>query len=110
MIRELNKILKQIHEPNEFRLVPHNMSNPIYWIWKVENVKLKDLNSNLRQYKNEHARFDIFINGQYILQKDYIFFQEGRDFHIAFKKINFYGAYDIETTDVIKLEGDFEQL
>ncbi len=110
MIRELNKILKQIHEPNEFRLVPHNMTNPLYWVWKMENVKIKELNSKLRPLRNEHARFDVFINGQYILQKDYTFGQEGADFHIRFKKQNFIGAYDITEDDVIKLEGDFDRL
>ena len=31
-------------------------------------------------------RFDIFINGQYILEKDYIREQVGTELHIKFKK------------------------
>ena len=44
MIKELNKILKQIHEPDEYSLVPHNLSHPSFWIWKLPNSKMKDLN------------------------------------------------------------------
>lgn len=108
MIKELQKILKQVHAPNEYRLVPHNMTHPNYWIWKAENVRMKDLNLNLRPFRREHSRFDIFINGQYILEKDYIAEQNGKDFHIKFIKENFAGAYDLEVSDEIKLEGDVD--
>lgn len=108
MIRELQKILKQVHEPNEHRLIPHNLNHPLYWIWKLPNGKLKDLKLNLRPFRKEHARFDIFINGQYILEKDYIFEQNGKDFYIYFIKVNFIGAYNLEDGDSIKLEGDID--
>jgi len=108
MIKELNKILRQVHEPDEYQLIPHNMTHPLYWIWKIENAKMKDLNLNLRPFRKEHARFDIFINGQYILEKDYIAEQSGKDFHIKFLKANFAGAYDLYESDVIKLEGDID--
>ena len=108
MIKELNKILRQVHEPDEYQLMPHNMTHPLYWIWKIENAKMKDLNLNLRPFRKEHARFDIFINGQYILEKDYIAEQSGKDFHIKFIKANFAGAYDLYENDVIKLEGDID--
>jgi hypothetical protein len=110
MIKELNKILKQVHEPNEFKLVAHNMTHPLYWIWKVENARMKNLNLFLRPLRVEHARFDIFINGQYILEKDYLFEQSGKDFHIKFRKANFAQAYDLSITDDIKLEGDLEKV
>jgi len=106
MIKELNKILKQVHEPDEYRLVPHNLTHPTYWIWKVDGVKMKDLNSNLRRFRKEHARFDIFINGQFILEKDYIAEQVNNEFHIRFIKANF--AFNLENTDNIKLEGDID--
>jgi hypothetical protein len=110
MIKELNKILKQVHEPNEFKLVAHNMTHPLYWIWKVENARMKNLNAFLRPLRVEHARFDIFINGQYILEKDYLFEQSGKDFLIKFRKANFAQAYDLSITDDIKLEGDLEKV
>ncbi len=106
MIKELNKILKQVHEPDEYRLEPHNLTHPLYWIWKVNNVKMKDLNTNLRPFRKEHARFDIFINGQFILEKDYIAEQVDNEFHIRFIKANF--PYNLEETDNIKLEGDID--
>ena len=108
MINELNKILKQVHEPDEYSLVPHNMSHPLYWIWKIENAKMKDLDSKLRPFRKEHARFDIFINGQFILEKDYTTEQNGKDFHVKFIKANFVGAYNLEIDDDIKLEGDVD--
>jgi len=108
MIKDLQKILKQVHEPDEYQLVPHNMEHPLYWIWKIENGKMKDLDSFLRPYRKEHARFDIFINGQFILERDYMIEQSGKDFHVKFIKANFAGAYNLQTSDEIKLEGDID--
>lgn len=107
-IKDLQKILKQVHEPDEYKLVVHDMLHPLYWIWKIENAKMKDLDVKLIPFRKEHARFDIFINGQYILEKDYIAEQFGKDFHIKFIKSNFAGAYNLETSDDIKLEGDID--
>jgi len=105
-IKDLKKILEQVHEPDEYRLVPHDLNHPLYWIWKIENGKLKDLNDFLRPYRKEHARFDIFINGQYILERDYIAEQSGKDFHIKFKRSNF--PFNLVSSDDIKLEGDVD--
>lgn len=105
-INELNKILKQVHAPNEYTLSVHDLNHARYWIFKVPNGKLADLDSKLRPFRNEHARFDIFINGQYILEKDYIFEQVGKDFHVKFIKANF--PYILDSSDMIKLEGDVE--
>ena len=104
MINELKVILEQVHEPNEFRLISHNLTHGIYYIFKLENVKVKDLRLDLREYRKEHARFDVFVNGQYILEKDYIFEQSGKDLLVKFKKSNF--PYTLTSTDNIKLEGD----
>lgn len=106
MINELQKILLQVHEPNEFQLVSHDSKHSIYYIWKLEGVKLKDLKDYLREYRKEHSRFDIFINGQYILEKDYVTEQKGTTFFVKFLKSNF--PYVIESDDDIKLEGDLE--
>ena len=105
-IKDLQKILKQVHEPDEYRLVPHNLNHPTYFIWKLENAKMKDLNTYLREFRKEHARFDIFINGQYILERDYIKEQVNNDLHIKFKKSNF--GFNLETDDEIKIEGDID--
>lgn len=107
-IKDLRNILQQVHEFDEFQLIPHQMNHQLYWVWKVENAKMKDLKTTLRQYRKEHARFDIFINGQYILERDYIFEQVGKDLHVKFIKANF--AYDLESNDEIKLEGDVDTI
>jgi hypothetical protein len=107
-IKDLRKILKQVHEPNEFQLVVHDMSHPIYWVWKLENVKMKDLDIKLRPFRKEHARFDIFINGQYILEKDYTHEHVNNDLQIKFKRANF--GFDIESDDAIRVEGDIERI
>lgn len=106
MIKDLQKILKQVHDPNEYTLVVHQLNHPLYWIFKIENAKLKHLEIKLREFRKEHARFDIFINGQYILEKDYIFEQMGKDLLVKFKKSNF--PFTLSSSDEIKLEGDVE--
>lgn len=105
-INQLVKILEQVHEPDEFQLVAHDLNHGLYYIWKLENAKMKDLNVNLREFRKEHARFDIFINGQYILEKDYITAHNGKDFLVKFLKSNF--PYVLEVGDDIKIEGDLD--
>ena len=107
-INELVKILKQVHEPDEYQLSAHDLNHGLYYIWKLEGVKRKDLNSELRPFRQEHARFDIFINGQYILEKDYIVEASGSKLLIKFKKSNF--PYVLESDDDIKIEGDLDLL
>ena len=105
-IKDLKKILEQVHEPDEYQLTADNLSDPNYYIWKLENAKMKDLNLNLRNYRPEHARFDIFINGQYILEKDYILEHDGKNFIVKFIRANF--PYTIRGFDDIKIEGDID--
>jgi hypothetical protein len=106
MIKDLQKILLQVHAPEEFQLTEVGVNHPSYWIWKVPNAKMRDLDLKIREFRKEHARFDIFINGQYILEKDYIFEQGGKDFLIHFIKTHF--PYNLSDSDEIKLEGDVE--
>ncbi len=105
-LKDLENILRQVHEPDEYKLVAHNMNHSVYWIWKLKNAKLKDLDKSLRAFRPEHARFDIFINGQYVLEDDYIFEAGGSNLLIKFKKSNF--GYTLQTTDDIKIEGDIQ--
>ena len=108
MIFDLNKILRQIEEPDEFTLTPMDMNNSLYWIWVATNTKLKDLESFLRPLRREHARFDIFINGRYISEKDYEMEGYNADILVKFKKANF--DWIIDETDNIVMKGDFEIL
>ena len=105
-IKDLVNILAQVHEPDEYKLVAHDLEHPTYYIWKLDNVKMKDLKLFLRPFRKEHARFDIFINGQYILEKDYITEHSGNTFFVKFFKENF--PYNVIASDDIKLEGDLD--
>ena len=105
-VNQLVKILEQVHEPDEFQLVAHDLNHGLYYIWKLENAKMKDLNVNLREFRKEHARFDIFINGQYILEDDYVQEHSGKNLLVKFKKSNF--DFILEEDDVIKIEGDIQ--
>ena len=107
-VNELKKILEQVHELNEFKLVVESLTHPLYYIWKLPDVKMKDLDIKLRPFRKEHARFDIFINGQYILEKDYTHEHVNNDLRINFKRANF--GFEIESDDDIRVEGDIEKI
>ena len=103
---DINRLLKQMHEPDEYHLIPYDLMHSIYWIWILRNAVISDLPLHLRKNVKEHARFDVFINGQFIGPKDYIIEQFGRDIIVKFKKENF--DYSLGRLDTIKLEGDFQ--
>lgn len=103
---DINRLLKQMHEPDEFRLAPYDLSHKLYWMFILRNAVIKDLAPNLRKNVKEHARFDVFVNGQFIGPRDYIIEQFGGHILVKFKRSNF--DYTLEDNDTIKLEGDFE--
>lgn len=103
---DINRLLKQMHEPDEFRLAPYDLTHQLYWIFVLRNAVIKDLANNLRKNVKEHARFDVFVNGQFIGPRDYIIEQFGGDILVKFKRSNF--DYILEDTDTIRLEGDFQ--
>jgi hypothetical protein len=102
---DINRLLKQMHEPDEYHLAPYDLLHSLYWIWILQNSVINDLPTHLRKNIKEHARFDVFINGQFIGPKDYIVEQFGKDIIVKFKRSNF--QYDLERTDSIKMSGDF---
>lgn len=102
---DINRLLQQMHEPVERSLTALDLMHPTYWIWILKNAVINDLAPYLRKNVKDHARFDISINGQYIGPIDYVIEQFGGDIIVKFKKSNF--DYQLETDDVIKLEGDF---
>ena len=115
-IRQLKNIMKEINEPNEFELFLHEDPNPYYWTYKVGNVRVKTLFSKLESLRKPSARFDVFINGLFISENDYIFEQRENDFYIRFKKSNFpqydrFGnEYILDETDEVKIKGDVENI
>ena len=60
------------------------------------------------------ARFDVFINGLFIREIDYVFEMEANDFYIKFIKSQFpqfdrFGnSYQLDETDEININGDLE--
>ncbi len=102
---DINRLLKQMHEPDEYHLAPYDLTHPIYWIWIFRNAVILDLANHLRKNVKEHARFNVFVNGQFIGPKDYIIEQYGDSILVKFKRTNF--DYILQRTDDIKLEGDF---
>jgi hypothetical protein len=118
----LKNIMKEVNAPNEYTLSPHNLAHSLYWIWKVEGVRLKTLDSRLVKLRKPASRFDVFINGLFIRTEDYRFRQVGNDFYIDFIRANFpttienvgdpnFGdPYVIEESDVVKIKGDLESI
>lgn len=114
-VRLLKNIMKEVNEPNEFELFQIQEFHPYYWIYKIENVRVKTLYSKIVDLRKPSARFDVFINGLFISENDYIFETIGNDFYIKFKKANFpefdrFGnPYQLEESDEIKIKGDVEK-
>jgi len=114
-IRQLKNIMKEVNEPNEFELFVHDSEHPFYWIFKVENVRVKTLFPKLEEFRRPSARFDVFINGLFISENDYVFENKGNDFYINFIKVKFpefdrFGnPYSINESDEVKINGDVEK-
>ena len=121
-IKTLKNIMKEVNEPNEFILEPVNLVHPLYWIWKATNCRLKTLDSRVADKRRTAARFDVFVWGGFIAERDYQFQQVGNDFHIKFIRANFpttientndpnYGQpWTFESNDEVKIEGDLENI
>jgi hypothetical protein len=113
-VTTLKKVMNQINEPNEFELFFH-ADEPYYWVYKVDGVRVKDLYKTLVDLRKPTARFDVFVNGLFIRDIDYVFEQIENDFYIKFIKTQFppfdrFGnVYTINTNDEVKINGDVEK-
>ena len=111
----LKNIMKEVNEPNEFELFADNLEHPYYWIFKVDGVRVKTLAPQSEHLRKPSARFDVFINGLFISENDYIFDNKQNNFYIKFIKAKFpefdrFGdVYQIDETDEIKINGDLEK-
>ena len=115
-IKDIKTIMKQVNEPNEYELFPYDLTHPFYWIYKVENVRVKTLFPKIVSLRKPDARFDVFINGLFIATDDYIVDVVGNLFFIKFIKSRFpeldrFGnPYVLDETDEVKIEGDLEKI
>jgi hypothetical protein len=113
-IKELKNIMKEVNEPNEYFLDAYDLLHPDYWIFKIENVRVKTLYTKLEKYRKPSARFDVFINGLFISNDDYIYENAGNTFFIKFIRKRFpeydrFGnPYILEPLDEVKINGDLE--
>jgi len=119
-IFELKKIMKEINAPNEYIMEPVDLNHSLYWIFRVQNLRLKTLDKRLVGKRAKDARFDVFLNGLYIRTSDYRYRQFENDFYIDFKRSQFPDTYtnppfdgqpyEIEETDEVKINGDLERI
>lgn len=114
-VRQLKNIMKEVNEPNEFILELVDELHPYYWIFKAVGVRVKTLFFELEKYRKPSARFDVFVNGLFIRDVDYVFEQIENDLYIKFIKTQFppvdrFGnPYTINTLDEVKINGDVEK-
>jgi hypothetical protein len=110
----LKNILKEINEPNEFTLQPLDLQDPLYWVFYVQRVRIKSLNSNLNKLRFEEARFDVFINGLFIIHDDFLVENDENNFVVKFIRNKFpildrfENPYILDETDIVKVKGDLE--
>ena len=115
-ITELKEIMKQVNEPNEFIMSAYDLNHPFYWIFEVENLRVKIINKNVEHLRKHGARFDVFINGLFISENDYITENKNNNLYIKFKRSNFpvedrfENPYQIEESDEVKINGDLERI
>jgi hypothetical protein len=128
----LKNIMKEVNAPNTFPGVPsdkeggdrYEFYHPLYWIFKVENMRIKTLDSRLKDKRKPHARFDVFMylltddsQGElFVRSQDYVYEQVGNDFYVKMKKENFPledrngDPWSFSTDDRIFIKGDIERV
>lgn len=112
-ITAFKNLMKEINEPNEFTLLPF-FEDSRFWVYRSQNIRLKTLSLGLDTKRT--SRFDIFINGLFINERDYFVEYRDNDIYIKFIKERFpefdrFGnPYDIEDSDEVKIYGDLERV
>lgn len=128
----LKNIMKEVNAPNTFQGVPSDKPNgdryefnhPLYWVFKVENMRIKTLDSRLKDKRKPHARFDVFMylltddsQGElFVRPQDYVYEQVGNDFYVKMKRTNFPvidrngDPWSFSTNDRIFIKGDIENV
>ena len=128
----LKNIMKEVNAPNTFLGVPSNkedgdryeFNHPLYWVFKIENMRIKTLDSRLTNKRKPHARFDVFMylltddsQGElFVRPQDYVYEQVGNDFYVKMKRANFPledrngDPWSFSTNDRIFIKGDVETI
>lgn len=128
----LKNIMKEVNAPNTFQGVPSDKPNgdryefnhPLYWVFKVENMRIKTLDSRLKDKRKPHARFDVFMylltddsQGElFVRPQDYVYEQVSNDFYVKMKRTNFPvidrngDPWSFSINDRIFIKGDIENV
>ena len=128
----LKNIMKEVNAPNTFSGIPsdkvngdrYEFNHPLYWIFKVENMRIKTLDSRLKDKRKPHARFDVFMylltddsQGElFVRPQDYVYEQVSNDFYVKMIKENFPlidrngDAWSFSINDRIFIKGDIEKV
>jgi hypothetical protein len=129
----LKNIMKEVNAPNSFEGLPsdklngdeYEFNHPLYWIFKIPNMRIKTLDARLVDKRKPHARFDVFLsftgddsNGAiFVRSMDYRYEQVRNDFYIKLIKANFptedrFGnRYTLSAEDdTIVIKGDIERI
>ena len=115
-LKDIKKIMNQINEPNEFELFFDDVKHPFYWIYKIDNVRVKTLYYELEELRKPNARFDVFIDGIFYKDEDYLVETKANSFYIKFIKGNFpeldrfCNPYELDETNEVKINGDIEYI
>ena len=105
-VKEIKDLLKQINEPNSFELTEYDLTNPTYWIYKGQGIRIKQLNQKFVSLRSNAARYDIFVNELFVPKDNYVFEQISNGFYIKFIKANF--DYIVHNYDTVSITGDIE--
>ena len=128
----LKNIMKEVNAPNTFPGVPSDKPNgdryefnhPLYWVFKVENMRIKTLDARLKDKRKPHARFDVFMylltddsQGElFVRPQDYVYEQVSNDFYVKMKRTNFPvidrngDPWSFSINDRIFIKGDIENV
>jgi len=106
-VRIIKQYLDKITNPIDFELEPIDLDNSKYYIWGRENIRIRVLPPEFREFRKIDSQFDIFVNGQYISPTHYMFMYSGNKLIIKFIKTNF--EYELDDSDQIIIRGDVEK-
>lgn len=115
-LKDIKNIMYQVNEPNEFELSFHAANHPFYWIYKIDNVRVKTLYTPLEKLRHPSARFDVFIDGRFYRDEDYLVETEANTFYIKFIKAKFPALdrfdnpFELDETNEVKIHGDIEYI
>lgn len=108
-IKDLHQIMTEVNAPNEYVLIAYDLNDVDYWIYHKPGIAVREISARIQDYRQ--SKFDVFIDGLYISDDDYVTEQTDTDFFVKFKRANFptldgNGASYFLNGNDITIEGD----